>query len=82
MSDRTKAAARLHELLAPKELTQASLAKKLGVTREAVRQWMSGETRPRGDMRERLAEELGIPTRDWVDEQEEDAPRCSCGKVM
>lgn len=58
----------LSELVAPKAHTQASIAKKLGVTPEAVRHWCTGATKPKDALRKKLERHAGIPASAWNEE--------------
>lgn len=74
---RTKAGARLAEMTRPKTelgLTQAGLAKELGVTPQAISGWLRGEGRPSPRHMARLEELAGIPMRDWLEDDASDEP--------
>jgi transcriptional regulator with XRE-family HTH domain len=57
-------ARRLHELVRPPVETQAGIARRLGVTPQAVAKWLSGFAKPDIEHRERLSA-LGIPSEAW-----------------
>lgn len=72
----SKAAARLAEALTPRTelgMTAAELARTLGVTQQAVSQWLKGENIPRADMMRRLEDLTGVPMRDWTEPAEQPA---------
>ena len=50
----------LYELRKMNSMTQEDLAEQVGVTRQAVAKWVSGETLPDLDKSMRLAEALGV----------------------
>lgn len=66
----SRAAKQLTEILAPKkeQLTQARLAIKLGVSRQAVHAWLTGISRPDLDHAFKLHALTGIPVDDWCRE--------------
>lgn len=55
-----KTAEVLSEVMKERDLSQTDLAKAVGVTPQAVQQWCSGKTVPRGDKLVRLAEYLSL----------------------
>lgn len=55
----------LELLTAPKPHTQASVARELRVTREAVRRWTAGMNRPEPRLRAELERHTGIPAAWW-----------------
>jgi len=61
----TKGTALLLQLVTPKQHTQASIARALGVTSEAVRHWCTGATKPKDKLRKKLERLTGIPSRSW-----------------
>lgn len=66
----SKASVRLAKLVAPKTelgLSAAELAKRLGVTRQAVHQWITGKNPPSLEMCRKLEIETGIPMREWTE---------------
>jgi len=76
MSERrlSRGARRLRELVTPKpdQITQAKVAETLGVTQQAVSNWVRGAGRPEVDTLVALEREFGIPMKDWT--EFEDAP--------
>jgi transcriptional regulator with XRE-family HTH domain len=62
--DETQGAAKLREVLKP-SLNQSDLARELGVTRQAVYNWMQGIARPSLESMTRLEDLYGIPIRSW-----------------
>lgn len=63
----------LELLTAPKPHTQASVARELRVTREAVRRWTAGMNRPEPRLRAELERHTGILAA-WWDEESQAAP--------
>lgn len=61
----TKGQRLLADLVAPKKHTQASIARKLGVTPEAVRHWCTGAAKPKDKLRKKLEKEADIPASAW-----------------
>lgn len=51
-------------------LSQAKIAKRLGVTQPAVGGWLAGHTRPTAQSRAMLAQLFGIPESDWQTAEE------------
>lgn len=51
----------LDEAMHEKRITQADIARKVGVSPQAVQQWCSGKSSPRGAKLALLAEYLGVP---------------------
>jgi DNA-binding XRE family transcriptional regulator len=66
----------LPKLRKERGLTQADLAAKVYVTRQAVSRWETGETSPGVDMRKLLAAALAVPVTDLLDLPED--PVCQC----
>ncbi|HEX5362181.1 MAG TPA: XRE family transcriptional regulator, partial [Fluviicoccus sp.] len=64
----------INEALAQKGLNQAGLAERLAVSREAVSNWLSGESFPRPDKLLKLGLTLGLPLDQLVNRQEPNAP--------
>lgn len=60
------AAARLKIALSPPRMTQAKLAKRLGVSQQAVWGWLCGRSRPAPEKMAAIEELLGIPMAAWV----------------
>lgn len=73
MREPTRGATLLRDLVSPKTHTQASVARDVGVTPEAVRHWAVGFSKPKPELREELERLLGIPASSW-DETERDEP--------
>lgn len=72
----SKAAARLGEKLKPRTelgMSAADLGRELGVTSQAVSQWLRGDNLPRPEVMRKLQELTGIPMQDWT-EPAEDPP--------
>lgn len=59
------AAVRLKTTLTPK-MTQAKLAKHLGVSQQAVNSWLKGRTRPAPEQMAAIQRLLGIPMTEWT----------------
>ena len=68
----TKGARDLKRRLTPEpHLTQARLARELGVTQQAISAWLRGVARPDPERRAKLEELTGVAIADWdVDERE------------
>jgi transcriptional regulator with XRE-family HTH domain len=65
---KTKGAAALHTATTPAGgLSQAEVATKLGVSRQAVSAWAAGESVPRAEYAAQLEDLLGIRMRDWAE---------------
>jgi len=65
----SKAAAELRRrFVPPPVLTQSAIAEKLGVTAQAVSSWVTGRALPSAKRMQQLEELLGIPMRDWLEE--------------
>lgn len=62
---RMSMADRIIEAREARKLTPSELAKLMGVSRQAVGQWESGETRPKGKNLEDLANKLGV-RHEWL----------------
>jgi transcriptional regulator with XRE-family HTH domain len=63
MLQRTRGAVLLSQL----GLDQIEIARRCGVARSAVGHWMTGRSRPGGDMRSTLARIYGVPFEAWVE---------------
>ncbi len=68
----TKAAQKLRERLQPRRepdvpATQAELARRLGVSQQAVSSWLSGGTTPTAENMAAIEDLFGIPMREWVE---------------
>jgi len=59
-------AQKLREALSPK-FTQAEFAEKLGVTKQAIHAWLSGNARPTADKMAKIEDLTGIPMRAWAE---------------
>jgi len=64
----SKGMEQLADLTEPKPHTQASIARELRVTREAVRRWATGLSRPEARLRKLLERHVGIPVAAWEEE--------------
>ena len=69
MDNETKGALRLRELFKP-TLTQKDLADRLGVTQQAIPQWIKGTSKPDPLCRKKLERVLGIPEEAWLTDDE------------
>lgn len=67
-------ARRLLEIVRPPAETQAGIARKLGVTPQAVQKWLAGFSRPEQQHRAALERLVGIPADSW-NEIEESKPK-------
>jgi ribosome-binding protein aMBF1 (putative translation factor) len=65
----TKGARKLKELVSPK-VTQEELSAKLGVTQQSISSWIVGRAKPTPERMAVLEDLLGIPMRDWTEEDE------------
>jgi len=66
VTKKTKGSERLQTLVRPKRVfTLSEIARRLGVTRQTVDAWCSGEAVPRLEHAAALEDLLGIPLRDW-----------------
>lgn len=70
MADTTAAATKLRELTEPPALSLAEIARRCGVSREAVRKWALGQAKPDSTNRKILEAVVGIPENDWMDDDE------------
>lgn len=61
------AALRLRAAVTP-SMSQAELARKLGVSAQAVSAWLSGAAMPRPEKMAQIESLLGIPMRAWTEE--------------
>ena len=66
MNDASNFSQRLAALLAERNMTQLELAARMGVTRAAMRRYVSGEREPRLVTLVRIAEELDVNVDDLV----------------
>lgn len=70
MSEHVSAAAlRLRAAVTP-SMSQAELARKLGVSAQAVSAWLSGAAMPRPEKMAQIESLLGIPMRAWTEQEE------------
>lgn len=70
MSEPVSAAAlRLRAAVTP-SMSQAELARKLGVSAQAVSAWLSGAAMPRPEKMAQIESLLGIPMRAWTEHEE------------
>lgn len=60
----TQGAERLRALVLPR-ISQVQLARKLGVTQQAVSQWIRGNAKPRHEHAVTLERDFGIPADTW-----------------
>lgn len=70
MADLTPAARQLAEMCAPPAMYQSDVARKLGITPQAVSNWIAGNGRPGPVLRGALECLLGIPASAWMTEDE------------
>jgi transcriptional regulator with XRE-family HTH domain len=71
----SQGAAKLNELLAPKPalgFNASELARRLGVTRQAVTGWLKGKNLPSPELMARLEDLAGIPMRAWTEPAQND----------
>jgi transcriptional regulator with XRE-family HTH domain len=52
-------------------MSRADLAEKLGVSRQAVSDWVSGDSQPKPDLMAKIEDLLGIPMRSWTETPDE-----------
>lgn len=72
---RTAGQERLNEALRPRRvMTQAELARRLGVSPQAVSDWLRGDSQPKPDHMAKIEDLLGIPMRSWTDPATEEKP--------
>jgi transcriptional regulator with XRE-family HTH domain len=74
-------ARRLLEIVRPPVETQAGIARKLGVTPQAVQKWLCGFSRPEREHREKLEQLVGIPAASWDEIEAEPKRKRSRGKA-
>lgn len=65
----SSAAARLRAAVTP-SMSQAELARKLGVSQQAVSAWLNGVAMPRPEKMAQIEKILGIPMRAWTEPAE------------
>lgn len=73
MDDLTKTsdgARQLRAFFSPPRMTQADLAKALGVSQQAVSMWVTGRSRPSAHQREAIERIAGIPATTWLTDVE------------
>ncbi len=63
----TAGSVRLAEALTPRVMTQSELARQLGVSAQAVSDWVAGKSKPKPDLMARIEDLLGIPMRAWTE---------------
>lgn len=67
--------ARLRTRRQERQLTQAELAKRLGVDEKTVRRWERGTSRPSFDLVEPLSKTLGVRASYWTKSERIDNPK-------
>jgi len=67
----TKASLALAKALRPKVMSAVDLARKLGISKQTVSDWVAHRSRPEPERMAQLEELLGIPMREWTEEAEE-----------
>ncbi len=67
---RSSGSLRLGEALSPKVMSQAELARKLGVSAQSVSDWVAGKSKPKPDLMAQIEDLTGIPMRAWTEEIE------------
>jgi transcriptional regulator with XRE-family HTH domain len=72
MTTLSKGASNLRAKLSP-IMSQTELAKRLGVSQQAVSAWLKGRALPEPERMAAIEEILGIPMRDWVEASAESA---------
>lgn len=68
---KSKACVALARAVRPRQMNQATLAAKLGVSQQAVSAWLTGRAKPIAEHMLAIEKLLGIPMRSWCEE----APR-------
>jgi transcriptional regulator with XRE-family HTH domain len=68
----TQGSAKLADALKPKVMSQAELARRLGVSPQAVSGWVMGNAKPTADLMAKIEDVLGIPMRAWTEPAEDD----------
>lgn len=63
------------ELLKGRFLTQAEVARRVGVSKQVVSRWVAGDTRPEPERRALLESEFGIPAEAWLTPEERAADK-------
>lgn len=71
---KTAASRLLEEAVRPKVMAPGELAKRLGVSPQAVSGWVTGKSKPAPDVMARLEDLLKIPMRAWTEALAEDEP--------
>lgn len=64
----------LRAVVQPQAPSQSAVAKRLGVTPQAVSSWIGGRTRPSRDVAAKLEAIFGIPLSSWVDDVATEEP--------
>jgi transcriptional regulator with XRE-family HTH domain len=60
------------QLLKERFLTQAEVARRVGVSKQVVSRWVAGEKRPDPERRALLEQAFGIPIEAWLEPEERD----------
>lgn len=69
---KTAASKLLEQAVRPKVMAPGELAKRLGVSPQAVSDWVAGKSKPKADLMAQLEDLLEIPMRAWTETVEED----------
>jgi transcriptional regulator with XRE-family HTH domain len=65
----------LAQAVRPRVMAPGELAKRLGVSPQAVSGWVTGKSKPAPDVMARLEDLLGIPMRAWTEAVADDSER-------
>lgn len=60
----------LRTFFTPPRMTQADMAKALGVSQQAVSMWVTGRSRPSAHQRVAIERIAGIPSASWLTDEE------------